>query len=204
MRPLYAGPVEASVTRMLVSARGVGIRTIAAAAACGAGSVLALLAQQTLPQAQPTFRVGIDVVQVDGSVLDQNRRPVRNLTSTDFTVLEDGKARPIVAFVPAELAEPEPAPGRASWVREVAPDVRTNDVRPEGRLVVIMLDWSIRFDDQQLAGRIAAAAVDQRGPGDLAAVIFTSPFSNGGTPQNFTADRARLLAAINRPFAMSL
>jgi len=100
--------------------------------------------------------------------------------------------------VPVELAEPEPVSGRAPWVRDVPPDVTTNDVRPEGRLVVIMLDWSIRFEDQQLARRIAAAAVDQLGPGDLAAVLFTSAFANSGTPQNFTADRARLLAAINR------
>jgi VWFA-related protein len=147
---------------------------IAAAAAWGAWSVLGLLAQQTPSESQPTFRVGVDVVQVDVSVLDQSRRPVRNLTATDFTVLEDGKARPIVAFVPVELAEPEPASGRASWVRDVAPDVTMNDARPEGRLVVIMLDWSIRFEDQQLARRIAAAAVDQLGPGDLAAVVFTS------------------------------
>src|SRR6266542_2080868 len=189
---------------MFVSARGVRIRTIAAAAAWGAGSVLALLAQQTPPEAQPTFRVGVDVVQVDVSVLDQSRRPVRNLTATDFTVLEDGNARPIVAFVPVELAEPEPVPGQASWLRDVAPDVTTNNVRPEGRLVVIMLDWSIRFEDQQLAKRIAASAVDQLGPGDLAAVIFTSAFANSGMPQNFTADRARLLSAINRPFAMAL
>ena len=189
---------------MFVSSRGVWIRTIAAAAAWGAGSVLALLAQQTPQQAQPTFRVGVDVVQVDVSVLDQSRRPVRNLIATDFTVLEDGKARSIVAFVPVELAEPEPVPGRALWVRDVTPDVTTNDVRPEGRLVVIMLDWSIRFEDQQLARRIAAAAVDQLGPDDLAAVVFTSAFANNGTPQNFTADRARLLAAISHPFAMAL
>ena len=97
---------------MLVSARGARIRTIAAAAAWGAGSVLALLAQQTPSESQPTFRVGVDVVQVDVSVLDQSRRPVRNLTATDFTVLEDGKARPIVAFVPVELAEPEPVAAR--------------------------------------------------------------------------------------------
>jgi VWFA-related protein len=141
---------------------------------------------------------------VDVSVLDQSRRPVRNLTAADFTILEDGKPRPIVAFVPVELAEPAPAAGRAPWLRDVAPDVITNDVRPEGRLVVIMLDWSIRFVDQQLARRIAAAAVDQLGPDDLAAVVFSSAFANSGTPQNFTADRARLLAAINRPFAMAL
>jgi VWFA-related protein len=161
-------------------------------------------AQQAPPQSQPIFRGGVDVVQVDVSVLDKERKPVRNLTASDFTVLEDGKARPIVAFVPVDLAEPEAVPGQASWLRDVARDVVTNDVRPEGRLVVIMLDWSIRFEDQQLARRIATTAIDQLGPGDLAAVIFSSAVANGGTPQNFTADRARLLAAINRPFAMAL
>jgi VWFA-related protein len=178
---------------------------IAAAAACGAaGVVAALLAQEPPQQPPPTFRAGVDVVQIDVSVLDKSRRPVRNLTAADFTILEDGKTRPIVAFVPVELAEPERLAGQATWVRDVAPDVITNDVRPEGRLVVIMLDWSIRFEDQQLARRIATAAVDQLGPGDLAAVIFSSAFANSGTPQNFTADRARLLASINRPFAMAL
>jgi hypothetical protein len=82
--------------------------------------------------------------------------------------------------------------------------VTTNRARPEGRLVVIMFDWSIRFEDQALAKRIASAAVDQLGPDDLAAVIFSSAFSNGGVPQNFTADRARLLAAINQPFAVAM
>jgi membrane protease YdiL (CAAX protease family) len=38
------------------------------------------------------------------------------------TVLEDGKPRPIVAFVPVSLAEPAAAtPARAAWLRDVAP-----------------------------------------------------------------------------------
>jgi VWFA-related protein len=94
--------------------------------------------------------------------------------------------------------------GVAAWVRDVPADVTTNDVRPEGRLVVIMFDWSIRFEDYELARKIATAAVDELGPGDLAAVVFTSTFSNAGIPQDFTSDRARLLAAINRPFALAL
>ena len=153
---------------------------------------------------QPPFRSGVDVVRVDVSVLDRNRVPVRGLTAADFTVLEDGKPRPIVAFVPVILPDTSTDREAAAWVRDVSPDVTTNDVPREGRLVVIMFDWSIRFLDQQLARRIATAAVDQLAPGDLAAVVFTSAFSNGGTPQNFTSDRGRLLAAINRPFALAL
>lgn len=163
-----------------------------------------LSAQQPPSQPRPTFQASVDVVQVDVSVLDKDRKPLRGLTTADFTILEDGKPRPIVAFVPVDLAEREASPARASWTRDVSRDVTTNDVRPEGRLVIIMFDWSIRFEDQVLAKRIATAAVDQLGPGDLAAVVFSSAFANAGTPQNFTADRARLLATINRPFAVAL
>jgi VWFA-related protein len=172
-----------------------------------------IVATLVLPQArqaqtsspQPTFRLGVDLVQVDVSVLDDKRRPVRDLRAADFTVLEDGKPRPVTVFKPIEIEEhPAKEAAAASWVRDVPPDVTTNDVKPEGRLVVIMFDWSIRPQDQVLARAIASAAVNELGPGDLAAVTFTSPFANAGTPQNFTSDRARLLAAINRPFALAL
>src|SRR5437762_8564101 len=106
--------------------------------------VLALVAAQLPPTQPPTFRTGVDVVQVDVSVLDKDRRPVPGLREADFTILEDGKARPIVAFVPVELEEPSREQPSAPWVRDVAPDVTTNRARPEGRLVVIMFDWSIR------------------------------------------------------------
>jgi VWFA-related protein len=180
------------------------MRTLAAAScAYGIAIVLAVAAQEPSPP-KPTFRAGVDVVQVDVSVLDKDRKPVRGLTAGDFTVLEDGKPRPVAAFLPVELPQPERAPAGAQWLREVGPDVSTNAVGAEGRLVVIMFDWSIRLTDQALARRIASAAVDQLGPDDLAAVVFTSGFGNAGAPQNFTADRARLLAAINRPFAVAM
>ena len=45
-----------------------------------------------------------------------------------------------------------------------------------------------------VAKRVAAAAVEALGPGDLAAVITTS----GGIPQTLTRDRDRLIATLNR------
>ncbi len=115
-------------------------------------------------------------------------------------MLEDGKPRPIVSFTPVDLPEAAPAPpNAAAWTREVAPDVTTNTVPPDGRLVVIMFDWSIRAQDLQLARRIAHAAIDDLGPNDQAAVVFSSPLANAAAKQDFTADRARLIAAINRP-----
>ena len=172
----------------------------------GRAILVAALAGATAAAVQDrqTFRSGVDLVQVDVSVLDKDRQPVRGLTAADFTILEDGKPRPIVAFVPVELAEREVLAGRACGCATSRRTSSTTTCRPEGRLVVIMFDWSIRFEDQQLARRIATAAVDPLGPDDLAAVVFTSACANGGAPQNFTADRARLLAAINRPLAVAL
>src|SRR5690348_2690904 len=50
-----------------------------------------------LPQpSPPTFRIGVDAVQLDVSVLDAHRRPVRGLTAADFTIVEGGKSRRIL------------------------------------------------------------------------------------------------------------
>lgn len=154
---------------------------------------LHLSAQTSVPQA--TFRGGTDLVQVDVSVLDAKRRPVRGLTAADFTILEDGQPREIQAF--SEVSLPDRVGSRdASWTREVPSDVATNlTASEEGRLVIILLDRTIPVGEPSItAKRIAAAAVDQLAPGDLAAVVSTS---NRGV-QNLTSDHARLLRAINQ------
>jgi VWFA-related protein len=143
---------------------------------------------------QPTFRSAVDIVDVDVSVLDRNRLPVRGLTLADFTVLEEGKPRPIVAFT--EVTLPSRVRPPALWMEDVASDVSTNEVAREGRLVVLLMDRSIRMEHMPAVDAFASAAVDQLRPGDLAAVVF----SDRGVPQNFTDDRARLLATIRQPF----
>jgi VWFA-related protein len=139
-------------------------------------------------------------------VLDADRRPVRGLTATDFTVFEEGTPREIVAFTPVDLPHPvgPDTTSAATWAADIAPDVATNEVPTEGRLVVIAFDWSIRFQDSPLARRIATETVKHLGPGDQAAVVFTSSFATAGVPQNFTADRQRLLAAIEQPMAFAM
>jgi VWFA-related protein len=162
------------------------------ALACCLVAMLALDARQDMPG--PTFRSGVDIVDVDVSVLDRNRLPVRGLTAEDFTILEDGRPRSVVAFSEVELPSRE-IPS-APWMAEVAPDVATNAHPREGRLVAILIDRGIPQALYPDARRFAEAAVDQLRPGDLAAVAF----STFGVPQNFTADRQRLLAAIGQPF----
>jgi VWFA-related protein len=151
----------------------------------------ALQAQQDLPR----FRGGVELIQLDVTVLDGQRQPVRGLTASDFTVLENGVERPIRAFTPIQL------PGRSQVAEAGLPktpraDVVTNRIaEQDGRLVFILMDRTIPVGQPTLvAKRVAAAAVEALGPSDLAAVITTS----GGIPQTLTRDRDRLIATLNR------
>src|SRR5690349_10549 len=59
-------------------------------------------------QQPPVFRSRSDIVHLDVSVLDKNRRPVRGLTQGDFTVLEDGKPQQVSIFEAIDVPDPEP------------------------------------------------------------------------------------------------
>ena len=154
------------------------------------GSSIAAAAQQDVPR----FRSGVDVVQFTVTVLDNERRPVTGLTATDFEVLVDGKPRPIAAFAAVTL--PEDTATAAAPVPFVAPDVHTNRLSREGRLVVIVMDRSLRNGQPMRAARaIANAAIDRLGPADLAGVVYTASGLRMYS-QGLTADRARLHAAV--------
>ncbi len=153
------------------------------------------------PQVSPrTFRGATDLLMLDVSALDKDRRPVVDLTQSDFTVLVDGKPQPVVAFKAVTLPPP-PSPaqaGAAPWLREVASDVATN-VSPVGRVIAILIDdyaigeARLGLAEIMEARRTAMTVVDALGPEDRAAVVFTS---NRHTNQTFTTDRRLLRAAI--------
>jgi VWFA-related protein len=169
------------------------VLTFATLLACGA----AVAARQSPAQA-PVFRSGVDLIHLDVSVLDSNRRPIRGLTAADFTVLEDGRPQKIVAFSAIDVPAPPPRT-EASTLRDIPDDVRSNDeIRtPEGRLFVILLDDAlIPYDPAfiQNAKTIAQRVVDQISPADRVAVVFSA--GSRGT-QNFTNDRSRLMRAID-------
>ena len=79
---------------------------------------------------QVTFRAGVDLVDVEVSVLDKNRLPVRGLTASDFTVLEEGSPRPVVAFTAVDLPPRIMPP--APWMEQIAADTHTNQLRARG------------------------------------------------------------------------
>jgi VWFA-related protein len=161
-------------------------------------AALALLASSVAAAAQqavPRFRGGVDVVQFTVTVLDKDRRPVTGLTVSDFDVLVDGKPTPLAAFAAVTL--PDDPSSTAAAIRPVAPDVHTNQMPAEGRLVVIFMDRSIRDADRQVAHAIANAAIDRLGPNDLGAVLYGGMVSRKFS-QGLTVDRERLHAAANR------
>ncbi len=169
--------------------------------ACWVAVLVSVPVAQQLPPVEPqTFRTGVDAVQLDVSVLDAERRPVRGLGAADFTVLEEGKPRRLVAFSAIDLP-PMPMPAEPpSAADAVPPDVIRNDL-PQGRLVVILIDPFIERPGEfrglptELTALRATARriVDSLGPGDLAAVGHTIY----GVPQNFTTDKSRLKRAID-------
>ena len=162
---------------------------------CAATLLLSLSATGLSTWAQQArFREDVDLVRIDVVALDDQRRPVRNLTADDFSVRVNGVAATVRAFAAVDLRSAASPENTATWKRAIAPDVQTNRSPDEGRLVVIFFDRSIPPGPKLLtARRIAAAAVNELQPGDLAAVIGVRLWD----VQNFTSDRARLLRAIS-------
>ncbi len=154
----------------------------------------ALVLQATSPapqQATPSFRAGVDLVQMDVSVLDKDRRPVKGLTQADFTILESGVSQPIVEFEAVDLPDTETV--SAAWMRDAAVDVVTND-RAARRIVVIVLDDAfVPLDRTNEVKRTAREVVARLGANDLGAVAFT----DSGHRQDITFDHDRLLKAID-------
>jgi VWFA-related protein len=144
----------------------------------------------------PTFRSKIEIVQLDISVLDKHRQPVRDLTEKDFTILEDGKPQRIVGFSTFDVDDA--APPATGWMRDVPPDITTNDLKPESRLFVIVMDDAMIPQDPfslKASKEIAKNIIDKLSPEDLTAIVFTG---DNRKTQDFTKDKTKLLAALDK------
>jgi VWFA-related protein len=147
-------------------------------------------------QQPATFRSGVEAVVLDVSVLDRDRRPVRGLTAADFTILEDGRPQTIQTFKAVDI--PDLIGEQATpWMREVLPDVRSNEDLKDGRVVVLVLDDATPMPapDVLRAKALARRTIEALGPHDLAAVVYAF---NQALGQEFTQDHARLLASIEK------
>ena len=172
-----------------------------------AGSLSARASQTPASQSRPTFRSGVDLVLVNVVVRDKSGQPVRGLTRDDFTVLEDGKPEAISTFsfeeldvVPAE-APPPSIPTVLGSIGRVpaAPLGSTPIMDVHGRRIIVMLFdlSSMQAEELQRSFDSAREYIERRlTPADVVAI--TTLTTSLQVQQDFTADRAALLAALDR------
>ncbi len=151
--------------------------------------------QQAAPSA--TFQVEVNYVDIDAVVTDERGNFVPNLTKADFELLDDGKPQEIDAFSLVDIPLPTSSP-RASVSIPAVSDVRSNAQPISGRLYVIVLD---DLNVSPLRTKVVVNAARQFierhfAPNDMAAITYTSGRTEG--TQEFTSERALLLAAIDR------
>ncbi len=147
-------------------------------------------AGQAPQEPAPTFRQGVEAVQLSVIVTDSEGRPVSGLTADDFEILEDKVSRPITTFAAVDI------PLERVERTVVEPDVFTND-RPQGRLYVIALDSMSVNSALRSRAFLRQFIENYFGPNDTAAVVLTT----GGlrdSGQEFTSNARLLLGAIDR------
>src|SRR5215213_9081108 len=163
-----------------------------------------LLAQASQP-AQPSFRADIEHVQVDVRVVDANNEPVGGLTRDLFQVFEDGVLQDIDTFAAIDLPRTPPRRDVAGVpiVRaDAASNVSESTDGPVGiAYLVIIDDWSVyRARTNTVQALLRNFVLRHLGPNDQAAFVSTG---RSRVFQDFTADKARLLAAASRVFGDS-
>lgn len=142
----------------------------------------------------PIFRANVDAVELDAFVVDAQGNPVTDLTVDDFEILEDGRPQPITSFAAIDIPiERVDAPARTTTLM---PDVRSNQ-RPEGRIYLFAVDEISPSLVAQLRLRLRQFVEDHFGENDTAAIVYVGR-GRSTDGQDFTTDRALLLASIDR------
>jgi VWFA-related protein len=141
-----------------------------------------------------TFRAGVDYVEVDAIVTDRKGNFVRNLTKSDFTVLEDGKPQTVSVFSLVDISAGQPD---RSAMSEFGDSAANQGERTNGRLYVIVLDDLHTMAHRTNRVRAAARLFVERylGANDVAAIILTSGRNDGA--QDLTDNQQLLLRAVD-------
>jgi VWFA-related protein len=162
----------------------------------GVAASTMLAAQQSAVQ-PPTFRAGVEAVEVDVIVTDDQGRHVRDLRQEDFEVLEGGRPQKLTTFTHVEL--PSARFDQPTFSTEpIEPDVVSNEQPFDGRIYVMLIDdLSIGFPRAAQARQVAGDFVRKHfGANDLMAVVHTA--NTADASQDFTSSKRRLLAAVEK------
>jgi VWFA-related protein len=167
--------------------------------------VFAIAAPAGLPcqrQDEPV-RIGINLVTLDVAVVDKHRRPVRNLTAKDFTVIENDAPQTIESFSANSTAPARTESKTRSTQKETGVPPSDRQPAPSGvarrfsgyRFLSLAIDnSSVEAANRDAVERaITRYLREQLQPDDLVAI-----YSIGNSltlVQPFTGDRAKLLKA---------
>ena len=139
------------------------------------------------------FRAGVELLNVDVSVVDGRGEPITDLSASEFTVSVDGELRRIVSAQFIDLGT------AASDAREAAtlPDgpadgpavsYTVNTAGDRGRLIVLMFDReSVSFGEGRRVMRAASDCLDTLAPNDQVGFVTVPPAGaegrlHGGSP----------------------
>jgi VWFA-related protein len=186
------------------------MRGLVASLLCLFALTYAARAQEQKPKTpdEDVVRVSSNLVQVDAVVSDRDGRIVTDLRPEDFRLVEDGRPRRITDFSFVPIANAANAADAASAASEAKPSVdesvpSSTDVpapargRAQRTIALLVDDVGLSFETTAYVRKALTKFVEeQMRPGDLVAVIRTS--GGAGSLQQFTSDRRRLLAAIER------
>src|SRR5688500_16679251 len=141
----------------------------------------ALLAQS---DQAPVFRSGVEVMEVDVTVVDAKGMPVRDLRAPEFTVTVDGQPRRVISaeFI-SDTSTPSGEPARPR-----DPYVSNNTDRRPGRLIMLVIDRN-NIDTQTIRGATAALKrfVTSISPQDRLSLVTIPP---PGPYVDFTTNHA--------------
>ena len=149
-----------------------------------------LLAAAVPAQQLPVFRAGVELLEVDVSVVDDDGEPITDLSASEFSVSVDGESRRIVSaqFIDLRAAATAAREAAATEVAPTAPAVSytANAAGDRGRLIVLVVDReSISFGEGRRVMRAASDFLDTLAPNDQVGFVTLPP---PGPSVEFTAD----------------
>ena len=120
---------------------------------------------------QPIFRGGVEVVEVDVNVVNDNGRPITDLLGPDFVVTVDGQARRVVSAQFSSMRPTEPR-SRIKAVDQPQVFFSSNSAAERGRLIVLAVDReSISFGGGRPVMNAASKFLDTLGSSDKVAFV---------------------------------
>jgi len=151
---------------------------------------------------ESSFRISVNLVQIDATVTDSHGKPIRDLANDDFEVLLDGQEQSITYFSHVQSdAVPAPVDSAAKIapldqsVPSVAPRLKPEQVART--MVIFVDDFNMSADTVPFVRRGVQRLIDKHlGTADFTAIVRAS--AGLGALQDFTTNKAMLRAAADQ------